>query len=738
MKNVLILDLHCDALLPAGAGEFGGGNVYSKALLQLLIDTKFNILYITRKKIETLKDVELFSSNIKYYRIPIGKYDVNDKDTIHLHSDSTYDTIVTLMNKLSFFPSLIHSIYWPSGIVAQLLSAKYNIPYIHTVLSNGIRKQLESGKYELAYTRIKYEQECFNNASYIICSSLAESDDIEKLYNIPKSKLILAGQQIASAFQYPDYYKSGKYQIEQINIDNKQSPIYIELESSSDSTVSLWWNKGSFLYFGRLHEDKGLLHIIAVWLSLYSFYNDFPSLWIAGGTPQQIAVFRKKILNQNSLERAENAQKLVWWGRLSSKGLSTLLLKTNLVITHSKYESGGIMVLEAMAQGIPIIATPYGYAKHCITDWVNGFLVDYGDEELLKLRMIQIYYQPFWTAIMGLNAKKQFSIIQKEFNFEQKHLDLYDGSYSAYNYSCNMLPMACNNLPYPLTEYIPSDSEIINYFMQQVRSTELISSHKRASIYKTIHTNEYSIWKINYNEKNYECFRWKNHINKNRYFQDDEYFYLSRKLYSCNHALCKEKLVATPIFVNKQYFLIFHKEYNKQETDINNLILQIIKIWDSSFSSDTTITFQNYTNKNNQILTEFESYIWLAHEIKDCINSAISLYNDSETFGITPSIIMPYMISGNKLCYIGSFHYGPLSYAIAWLVFSHNYDWDYFMSNIVENIKLKLSDLLKNIILWLINLHITKYINDSIYFKKCDSDIMEKINYYLDLSKKYV
>ena len=49
-KYVVIIDLHCDPTIPSGAGDIGGGNTYSRSLLQELQKNNIYHIYITRKK----------------------------------------------------------------------------------------------------------------------------------------------------------------------------------------------------------------------------------------------------------------------------------------------------------------------------------------------------------------------------------------------------------------------------------------------------------------------------------------------------------------------------------------------------------------------------------------------------------------------------------------------------------------------------------------------------------------
>src|ERR1039458_789699 len=155
-----------------------------------------------------------------------------------------------------------------------------------------------------------------------------------------------------------------------------------------------WWLDRCFLYVGRMAEPKGVPHVLRAWLALFEELRpECPPLWLVGGEPQEIESIRR-IMGPQELGIHEAAGRLRWWGYLDAAGISTVMLKAHVLVSHSLYEPGGRMLLEAMAQGIPVIATPYGFAADLIVDWHNGFLVDHGDINALKMRMQHFALQP--------------------------------------------------------------------------------------------------------------------------------------------------------------------------------------------------------------------------------------------------------------------------------------------------------------------------------------------------------
>lgn len=719
MHKILIIDLHCDALLPSGLGEFGGGNSYSKAVISAIVKSNIDCLYITRKKTGTLADEEFIAPNLKYIRISTGQVDVEDKDTLYLYSDEVSNTILNIVTKLNFIPTLIHSIYWPSGIVAIKLCEYFKIPFIHTILSNGKRKLLQSGAYEIADIRTKYEEECFKNAQYIICSSLYEQKDVSQLYNISMDKLIVTGLEVENAFLNPSYDRTGNYKLNTITESNLS---YINIDQSSHTAPSLWWNKGAFLFYGRLHPDKGVLEIIDSWLELKKEYSQLPSLWIAGGSPEQIHKMRKLVADKESLARYEEIQEIIWWGRLTAEGLSTLMLKSLVLITHSRYESGGLMVLEAMAQGIPVIATPFGYAGDYIQDWENGFIVPFLDRIMLKRRMLHFMYQPFLSAIMGKHANFQYKRISRKFDFANKHIKLYQQKeferISAFEDTI-ALDMV---LPYPLAEYIPTDEDVLSFFLQYMKndSCEHVSTPFLAH---SIDYEQYHIWLIEYNEKKYQCFRWKNHLNRERILGDKcKYFYSCKDLVKLDKQLYDVGICYSPINMPLKYHISIHdlslsNHTSSIKTNFEKLFYGLEEV---QLPLDT-IKFENVILETKAILCNYGYQI--EHISSKVYRFLENIELDYEVSGLVPEFLYPHSLIHHQFVHIGRLCISSQSYFYAKYLLFYNQTQisdiqNFFEANDISN------NLHRNIFCWIINLLFRENAKHLIYHNQLNKNTL--------------
>jgi len=92
-KMIVIIDLHCDASMPPGAMEFGGGNKYSRNLISILLSENIPFLYFTHKKLPQLEEVLQLAPNAFFYRIELGDLGISDKDLLQNYKDEVINYI---------------------------------------------------------------------------------------------------------------------------------------------------------------------------------------------------------------------------------------------------------------------------------------------------------------------------------------------------------------------------------------------------------------------------------------------------------------------------------------------------------------------------------------------------------------------------------------------------------------------------------------------------------------------
>ena len=479
MEKLLIISLHADPSMPPGVGEWGGTHTYMRELLTELYDADYDVILITRKVYPNEETVEQVSPFCRILRLTLGAFDNFDKRDLYELHEVTFLQLIEKLNELEFVPDIIHSVYWNSGHLAMRLSNLWNIPYVHSVISNG-KGRNKHGATGTAAHRIDIETQVFTHASFILCVAESEKAEVCEYYGIQSSKVIIEGQYINPAFISATHNSFGSPR--KSGIHYKIESIYFSPYLQIQKTTGEWWRKQVFTYTGRLSTDKGISFIAQAWYHLQQKYHETcPPLWIIGGSPVDIEKIRPQLgISEQELLRLENNRQIIWWGFLDESGISTIYSKTLVLITHSKYEPGGRVAVEAMCEGIPVIATPNGFALDTIQNWTNGFLIPFGDISTLEVRMEHFIKQPYLSNCMGQQARQTGVATLKNWNFKHKHIATYAAAIEGREFredayeNPELDPNFRIPLTYPFNTYLVDKSDILQ-IMHENGITDVIS-----------------------------------------------------------------------------------------------------------------------------------------------------------------------------------------------------------------------------------------------------------------------
>lgn len=234
---------------------------------------------------------------------------------------------------------------------------------------------------------------------------------------------------------------------------------------------------------------KGVPQIIEAWSRLAET-RECPPLWLIGGAPHEIQAMREHV-GVHRVSAQEAAGKLVWWGYLDSAGISAVLTRAIALVTHSRYEPGGRVILEAMSEGVPVIATPHGFARDLVRDWHSGFLIPFDSVGRLERCMAHFLNQPLLRPVLGETARSEAAEALDEWRFTRTHFEVYDSAASDARLlglvppprRATPRPRFCRRLPsqYPFLEREPS-AELVQTFFRQAVGTESTSCRRLSGL----------------------------------------------------------------------------------------------------------------------------------------------------------------------------------------------------------------------------------------------------------------
>ena len=146
------------------------------------------------------------------------------------------------------------------------------------------------------------------------------------------------------------------------------------------------------LFVGRVGPRKGVHYLLQAWQELQLpeaelllvGINEFPEGWLTR--------YRDTFRHVPSVPHAS---------------LNTYYSSATVFVFPSLVEGFGLVLLEAMACGIPVITTPNTAGPDIITDGVEGFIVPIRDVEALKEKIEWCYRHPQESAEMGRAARQK-------------------------------------------------------------------------------------------------------------------------------------------------------------------------------------------------------------------------------------------------------------------------------------------------------------------------------------------
>ena len=153
------------------------------------------------------------------------------------------------------------------------------------------------------------------------------------------------------------------------------------------------------LYVGRLVPEKGV-HVLLQ--ALEAVIGEYPGLRLVVCG----AGFYEESLRQLA-RQLHIDDHVVWAGFLDEEDLVTMYNQAAMAVFPSLYEPFGIVTLEAMAAGTPVIVSDTGGLDEIVSHEVNGLKVRAGDYRELAEAIRLILRQPFLANKLASNARRK-------------------------------------------------------------------------------------------------------------------------------------------------------------------------------------------------------------------------------------------------------------------------------------------------------------------------------------------
>ena len=260
-------------------------------------------------------------------------------------------------------PDIVHSHFYSISAIASVLKTRFNIPFVVTEHSSKLNKDIQ----HISDLDIKLAKIAYKNADRVVAVSKALADNLKR--NFGAEPMVVHNIVDVSKFRYVERSDKDEFK---------------------------------FISVGNLIKLKGFDLLIDAFTE--AFKNDKSvKLEIVGAGPEK--EYLQGLVNQYDANES-----IVFLDEVGREKLKSLYPQSDAFVLASRSETFGVVFIEAMATGLPVIATDCGGPSDFVTE-DNGYLIPVDDKQALVDALIKMRNNKskFNTLEISESCVKQFS-----------------------------------------------------------------------------------------------------------------------------------------------------------------------------------------------------------------------------------------------------------------------------------------------------------------------------------------
>jgi glycosyltransferase involved in cell wall biosynthesis len=329
---------HANPLMALGEVDAGGQNLHVAELSSALSRAGHDVTVYTRREDLDQPD-EVMAGGYRVVHVPAGPPHAVPKDELLPHMGEFAQFLRWSWQQDG--PDVVHAHFWMSGLASVLAARPLDLPVVQSFHALGVVKRRYQGIRDTSpKERVGVERMIGREVDRVAATCSDEVFELARM-RVPRARISVV-------------------------------PCGVDLKQFTPDGPRL--DKGQphrLVAVGRLVPRKGFVTAIAAMRALPD-----TELIIAGGPRQDVLASDPEAARLlDYAERMGVADRVRMVGQVSRDTMPALLRSADLVLCTPWYEPFGIVPLEAMACGIPVVATAVGGLTDTIVDGITGALV---------------------------------------------------------------------------------------------------------------------------------------------------------------------------------------------------------------------------------------------------------------------------------------------------------------------------------------------------------------------------
>jgi D-inositol-3-phosphate glycosyltransferase len=375
-----MFSVHSCPLAPLGGRDTGGMNVYVRELSRLLGRQGIAVDVYTRRQDPWEPTIVNFGPRARVIHLHAGPAAPYAKQRVWDHLPAFVEGVLAFAASQQIHYDLLHSHYWLSGWVALQLRALWSLPMVHMSHTLGYPKNAAAQQVweQDPPRRLQVEYEVLKRSDALVAESPASKQHMVQEYGVDPARIQIIPCGVDTTLFRPQ--------------EAQQARQALALSPSAPLV----------LFVGRLQPLKGLGTLLQAVHLVRQDYPTMQALIVGGGVDEDDIHEAEELGRLRALvDRLDLGSQVAFIKAQPQELLPQYYAAADVFVMPSHYESFGMVVLEAMACGTPVVASRVGGLASTVVHEQTGLLVPVGDAAGFAEAIRRMLTSPTLRAMCG-------------------------------------------------------------------------------------------------------------------------------------------------------------------------------------------------------------------------------------------------------------------------------------------------------------------------------------------------
>jgi D-inositol-3-phosphate glycosyltransferase len=381
-KRIALISVHGDPSVEIGKEEAGGQNVYVRQVGEALAKQGWQVDMFTRSSDRQQASIVQHSPNCRTIRLVAGPQEFIPRDELYGYLPIFVQEFQKFQLESGFEYLLVHTNYWLSSWVGMELKKSQPLLQVHTYHSlAAVKYNSVSTIPTIAKTRLQVEKILLETADRVVATSPQEKEHMRSLV-------------------------SSKGNIDIISCGTDIERFGSIARSTARRELGIAPETKVVLYAGSFDPRSGIETLVRA-VSLSAVPKADLKLIIGGGWRAGESDGKERDRIGSIVEELGLSDITSFPGGLSRDILPAYYAAADVCVVPSHYEPLGLVALEAMASGTPVIASDVGGLKYTVVPQETGLLAPPKNEAVFADAIDRLLGDSLWRLQLGHTARNR-------------------------------------------------------------------------------------------------------------------------------------------------------------------------------------------------------------------------------------------------------------------------------------------------------------------------------------------